>query len=76
MFEGHTRLRAVEHGDVRAYSLGTWLPYMEPDTDRAAQGNARGRNLIGEYPRSLLMQRIPGTLIQLPESAAACGRRG
>ena len=40
------------------YPLRPQLPDTQLGTDRANRGNAHGRELIGEHPRSLLMQRI------------------
>ena len=61
--------RAVDCGEIPAYPLRAWLSDMQPSADR---GNARGRKLIGEHQRSLLMQRVPrGTSISLSPSVSS-----
>ena len=54
--------RAVDCGEIPAYPLRAWLSDMQPSADR---GNARGRELIGEHQRSLLMQRVPPRNVDL-----------
>jgi hypothetical protein len=61
--------RAVDCGEIPAYPLRAWLSDMQPCADRADRGNARGRKVIGEHQRSLLMQRIPPRNVDLSLSA-------
>jgi transposase len=54
------------------YSLGTWLPHVQPGADRAHRRHAPGRELDRECPCSLHLQRIGiGHALRRPASGRA-----